>query len=133
MKNFGIFIFFISFLASCTLQIPCTDDIVGTYEGTCISTLGNFQGTVKISKSADDDYRLLIEDSILASKEVLKGTTTAECGTITVPTQSFINSSGKVYTVSGNYKINEKSLTGGMTIILGNAGATCTYSMVKKE
>lgn len=133
MKNFSIFILFISFLASCTVEIPCTDDIVGTYEGTCTSNLGNFQGTVEISKSADDDYSLLIEDSILASKEVLNATTTTECGTITVPTQSFVNSKGNVYTVSGNYNINGKALTGDMTIILGNVGAKCTYSMLKKE
>lgn len=114
----------------------CGEDITGTYNGSCESSLNNaeFEGPLLISLSETDPSRVIIQDQTLGDgEETYEGRLNNDCNRIDVPSQSFISENQLPFAISGFFDIDGNTLTGEIEILVGVSGSFCTYTMTKEE
>lgn len=127
----AVLAFCIFSIMSCTKE-PCTSDIIGIYEGTSTNDSNKFSGRITISQSSEGDFEVLIDDKILNSGEdFYKGVVTEDCNRINIPLQNLTTSTNIGYALDGFFEIDDKNLTGELTIVVGTFGDVLTYDMVK--
>ena len=122
---------FFALLSGCTKD-PCTDSILGIYDGKCTLDAIEFDGKITISKSSKGDYEVLIEDEILnGGDELYNGTVSEDCGRIEIPLQNITDSNNNGYTIDGYFELANSKLTGEITIVNSGFGGVCRYDMTK--
>ena len=119
-------------LFSCSNDKDCTNDILGTYQGTCISQTANYEGQLTIFESPPGESDVFFSDGIShGGVSGYMGNLSSNCNTITVPSQFVTNTNGLSFSISGTIHINGSTLTGDMIMDDGVTQKSCTLSLMK--